>query len=46
VKAAREPSQIFFGRAFEQDAIHAACSFSPRDNPRAGDNAAVSGVLA
>ncbi len=46
VKVVREPSQILFGRAFEQDSIHAIWIFSARDNPRAGDNAAASGVLA
>ena len=45
VKVVREPSQILFGRAFEQDAIHAIWIFSPKDNPRADDNAAASGAL-
>jgi len=45
VKVVREPSQILFGGAFEQDFIHVRI-FSPPSNPRADDNAAVSGALA
>ena len=45
VKVVREPSQILFGRAFEQDFIHVRF-FSPPSNPRAGDSAAVCGALA
>jgi hypothetical protein len=33
VKVVREPSQILFGRAFEQDSIHATWFFYLQDNP-------------
>jgi hypothetical protein len=45
VKVVREPSQILFGGAFEQDFIHVRI-FAPSNNPPAGGNAAVSGALA
>ena len=45
VKVVREPSQILFGRAFEENFIHVQI-FSPPGNPPVGDSTAVSGALA